>query len=198
MKKLVFTFVAFFIFLFGFAQESEKLRNFKFDQTERTISWIKVFEIKEIVSLKELMDYFTENKIIDIKEVKEDSFSGEFFKRAIDLQKYGFSRGSTPMVLIDLEQIFSVKIEIKEGRYRVILTNLGYIDNGIVSDLTQRALVGMTSTTSKGNVESYNGEFSFTNKNEVRTRVSSIFEVLEVFYSDVLQYKSEDPTNNDW
>jgi hypothetical protein len=199
MKKLALTtLITTLNFFLTIAQEHDKLGAFKFDHTERTVTWIKVFEVQEDVTSKKLMDYFKENNIIDIKEVNEDSFSGQFFKRTIDLQKYGFSRGSTPMVLIDMEQVFNVKIDFKEGRYRATLTDLGYVDNGIISDLTQRSLLGVTATTAKGNIESYNGDFSFTNKNEVRTRVSSVFEILDVFYSDILRFKEKDTPNDDW
>lgn len=68
----------FFNLIFVFAQKPKKLENFKFDQKERTVTWVKVFEIKQNISLSDLKDYFVENKIIDIKEENEDSFSGVF------------------------------------------------------------------------------------------------------------------------
>jgi hypothetical protein len=186
MKKLYLSLLLFFNLIFVFAQEPNKLENFKFDQKERTVTWIKVFEIKQNISLSDLKDYFVENKIIDIKEQKEDSFSGDFFKRVIDLQKYGYSRSTTPIGIIDAEIVFRVRIEIKEGKYRAVLTEMGHLDNGRIS------------AADRGNLESYNGEYSFTNKNEVRTRINLTFEILDAFYSDVLEYKVKNENSKDW
>ena len=172
--------------------------NFKFDYNERLVSWVKVFEPQNGIDFLSLQKYFSDNNILKINSVNENSIKGEFIKRPIDIQKYGYSRGRTPMVLLDVEQIFNVLIEFKEGRYRVILTDLGYIDNGVLSDLTSRALVGQTSTSAKGNIESYNGDFSFTKKNEVKKSLSSVFEILDKFYTDMLSIKSQKPIDNDW
>jgi hypothetical protein len=61
---------------------------------------------------------------------------------------------NTPMFLLDVEQNFTVLVEVKEWQDRVTLSVMGYIDNGVMSDLTQKALVGNTSTTAKGNLVS--------------------------------------------
>jgi hypothetical protein len=119
---------------------------------------------------------------------------GIFKKRPIDIQKYGYKRGFTPMVLLDNEQVSNVKIEYKEGRYRVTLTDIGYIDNGVVSDILMKGLIGQNAPTSKGNLVSYNGEVTFNKKNEVRNSYSMVYEILEKFYSDMFTYKK--PVNN--
>jgi hypothetical protein len=105
---------------------------------------------------------------------------------------------NTPMFLLDVEQKFNVLVEVKEGKYRVTLSGMGYIDNGVISDLTQKALVGNTSTTAKGNFVSYDGDFSFTNKNEVRTRNQLGFEILDKFYSDILLLKESKKPDANW
>jgi hypothetical protein len=172
--------------------------NFKFDYNERVVSWIKVFEPENEIDFLSLHKYFSDNNILKINSIEENSFKGEFIKRPIDIQKYGYSRGRTPMVLLDVEQIFNVLIEYKDGRYRAILTDIGYIDDGVMSDLLLRGLVGNTSTTAKGNIVSYNGEFSFTKKNEVRKNLSSVFELLDKFYIDMLSIKSQKSIDEDW
>ncbi|WP_158857101.1 hypothetical protein [Lunatibacter salilacus] len=106
-----------------------EIGNFKFDKSERTVSWVNVFEVEQKINFNSLKTYFSENGIIQIISEDSTSFKGEFVKRPIDNQKYGYSRGKTPMVLLDVEQIFNVSIEFKEGRYRASLTNLGYIND---------------------------------------------------------------------
>ncbi len=178
--------------------QKETKSNFQFDKNERTISWMKVFEIDQNIDINELKRYFSESRILNIQTENPNSITAEFVRRPIDIQKYGYARGTTPMVLLDVEQIFNASIEYKEGRYRVILTNLGYIDDGVLSDIAQQALVGNTSTTAKGNVESYNGDFSFNKRNEVRKSYSRIFEILDKFYSDMMSYKKPVAGDDNW
>lgn len=172
--------------------------NFKFDKNERSVSWVKIFEPQIGITITELKKYFVDSKILKIDSETENSFSGEFIKRPVDIQKYGYSRGRTPMTLLDVDQIFNFSIELKDDRYRVILTELGYIDNGVLSDLVSRSIVGNTSTTAKGNVEYYNGEFSFTKKNEIRRNVAPSLEILEKFYSDMMTFKKINNPSSDW
>lgn len=181
----------------SFSQKIE-MGNFIFDKDERTISWVKVFEPEIEFDINSLKSYFQENKILEIKSSSINTLKGEFIKRPIDLQKYGYSRGKTPMVLIDVEQFFDFSIELREGRYRVILTNLGYVDNGVISDIISKSLVGNTGNTAKGNFESYNGEFSFTKENDVRKRINPILELLDLFYSDMLSFKQKESLKEDW
>lgn len=180
----------------GFSQTVE-MGNFQFHTKERTVSWVKVFNPEQKIDFETLTKYFKESGIIGDLNIESNSFRGEFEKRPIDIQKYGYKRGTTPMVLLDVEQFFDVFLEFKEGRYRVILTNLGYIDNGVLSDLMTTSLIGST-TTAKGNVESYNGDFSFTKKSEVRKSLSNMFEILDVFYSDMMTYKVAESVKSDW
>ena len=200
MKRslLLIAFITFQVIGFSSNAQNETESNFRFDNSERTVSWIKVFEIGQNIDISELKRYFSESRILNIQTENPNSFSAEFVKRPIDIQKYGYARGTTPMVLLDVEQIFNASVEYKEGRYRVILTNLGYIDDGVLSDIAQRALVGNTSTTAKGNIESYNGDFSFNKRNEVRKSYSRIFEILDKFYSDMMSYKKPASGNDDW
>lgn len=195
-KIPAFLFLLMLLAASGFSQTVEK-GNFQFNTTERTVSWVKVFEPEQQIDFETLTKYFKESGIIGNLNIESNSFRGEFEKRPIDIQKYGYKRGTTPMVLLDVEQFFDVFLEFKEGRYRVILTNLGYIDNGVLTDLLTTSLIGST-TTAKGNVENYNGDFSFTKKSEVRKSLSNMFEILDVFYSDMMTYKVSEPVKSDW
>lgn len=199
MLKAITLVPVFCLFLiFPSYSQLEEIGNFRFDKAERTVSWVNVFEPGQDIDFNSLKTYFSENGIINIISEDSNSFKGEFEKRPIDNQKYGYSRGRTPMVLIDVEQIFHVSLEFKEGRYRAVLTNLGYIDDGVMSDLISRSLVGQTSTTSKGNVESYNGDFSFKGNNKVRNNITSILEILDKFYLDMLTFKQVKKLDSDW
>lgn len=198
-KILSVLFLVFFVNHFGYTQSSiEEIGNFKFDKQERKVFWVKVFEPKESLDLTSIKQYFTENQILEVFSEDSSSFTGKFIPKPIDIQKYGYKRGTTPMFLLDVEQIFNVKVEFKEGRYRTTLSQMGYIDNGVISDLTSRALVGNVSTSAKGNIVLYEGEFSYTNKNEVRTRNQIGFEILDKFYSDILTFREKEKTTSDW
>ena len=183
----------------GYSQENiHEEGNFRFDKDERLVSWIKIFEPSESIDINALKDYFFDDQILEIISEDSSSFVGKFIPKPIDIQKYGYKRMKTPMFLLDVEQIFNAQIEFKEGRYRVILSDMGYIDNGVLSDLTSRALVGQTSTTAKGNFVTYDGEFSFNNKNEVRSGFVKSLEILEAFYTDVFEYKVKPKISSDW
>jgi len=163
--------------------------NFKYNTEERTVSWVKVFEIDPNITVKDVKEFYIENNLVEFKSEDSLSLIGVFKKRSIDIQKYGYKRGLTPMILIDNELVSNVKIEYKEGRYRVTLTDIGYIDNGVVSDILMIGLIGQNGLTSKGNLVSYNGEVTFNKKNEVRNSYSMVYEILEKFYSDMFTFK---------
>ncbi|MDX5339953.1 MAG: hypothetical protein LPK25_13055 [Cyclobacteriaceae bacterium] len=199
MKNLfkILTIIFLFSYNQSFSQESiVGFENFKFDIQERKVLWVKVFEPENQMDLTTLKQYFIENQILEVLSQDSSSFRGSLIPKSIDIQKYGYKRGTTPMFLLDVEQKFNVKAELKDGKYRITLSDMGYIDNGMISDLTSRALVGNTSTTTKGNFVTYDGEFSFTNKNEVRTRNKSGFEILNKFYLDIFTIKKK--SASDW
>jgi hypothetical protein len=199
MKRMLQVFTISFLFFSnqGYSQNlTEGYENFKFDIQERKVFWIKVFEPEIPFDLTSLKEFFIENQILEVVSQDSISFRGMLIPKPIDIQKYGYKRGTTPMFLLDVEQKFNLKAEIKEGKYRITLSEMGYIDNGVVSDLTSRALVGNTSTTAKGNFVTYDGEFSFTNKNEIRTRNQTGFEILNKFYLDILTIREK--STSDW
>ncbi len=197
--SITITSVLFLIYSFGNCQTNfEEIGNFKFDKNERIVSWVKVFESSSDVDITKAKNYFEQNQILEILSTDSSSLIGKFNSKPIDIQKYGYKRGTTPMYLLDVEQVFNVKLEFKDGKYRATLNQMGYIDNGVLSDLTSRALVGNTATSSKGNLVSYDGDFSFTNKNEVRTRNLQGLEILDKFYTDILTFKDKDISSSDW
>ncbi len=200
LSKIFFSVtIVFFLFHSAFSQENNVVsNNFSFDKGERKVSWIKVFEPNLSFNIETLKRYFTENNVLEIVEGDSSILRGMLIPKPIDIQKYGYKRMNTPMFLLDVEQKFNVLVEVKEGKYRVTLSGMGYIDNGVISDLAQKALVGNTSTTAKGNFVSYDGDFSFTNKNEVRTRNQLGFEILDKFYSDILLLKESKKPDANW
>lgn len=199
MKKLLILFLLLLINNIVFSQTSTpNWGSFQFNTNERKVSWVKVFEIDPNLKLKELKIFFIENNLVEFQSEDSVSLFGVFKKRSIDIQKYGYKRGNTPMVLLDVEQVCNVKIEYKEGRYRVTLTELGYIDNGVISDIWMKGLFGQELPTSKGNFVSYDGELTFTRTNEVRKTYSTVYEVLEKFYTDIFTYKKQTKKVDNW
>ena len=145
----------FFLSHSGFSQEKNVgSNNFSFDRGERKVYWIKVFDPTMSFDIETLKRHFTENNILEILEGDSSILRGMLIPKPIDIQKYGYKRMNTPMFLLDVEQNFTVLVEVKEWQDRVTLSVMGYIDNGVMSDLTQKALVGNTSTTAKGNLVS--------------------------------------------
>lgn len=119
------------------------------------------------------------------------TFKGMLIPKPIDIQKYGYKSMITPIFLIGVDQKFNVLVEVKDGTYRVFLSEMGYIDNGVVSELAQ-------GVNTKGDFIIYDGDFSFTNKNDVRTRNHAGFEILDKFYSDILLLKERKNLDANW
>jgi hypothetical protein len=199
MKKLILVFFLISIHKIVLSQTTTpNWGSFQFDTDERKVTWVKIFDIEPTLKLKDLKRNFIENNIVEFQSEDSLSLVGVFKKRSIDIQKYGYKRGNTPMVLLDNEQVSNVKIEYKEGRYRVTLTELGYIDNGIISDIIMKGMIGQNAPTSKGNFVSYGGDVTFNKRNEVRTSYSMVYEILEKFYSDMFTYKKPSNKVDNW
>ena len=191
-KRLFSVLIVFFLFHSAFSQEKNVgSNNFSYDQVGRKVSWIKVFEPSLAFDIEKLKRYFTENNVLEIIEGDSSTLRGMLIPKPIDIQKYGYKRMNTPIFLLDVDQKFNVLVEVKDGKYRVSLSEMGYIDNGVVSELAQ-------GVNTKGNFITYDGDFSFTNKNEVRTRNQVGFEILDKFYSDILSLKESKKPDSDW
>ncbi len=171
--------------------------SFQFNTTDRIVSWVKVYELDSGTKLKDLKSYLIDNNLVEIQMQDSLSLNGVFVKRSVDIQKYGYKRSTTPIGILDTEQTCKVKIEYKEGRYRVTLTDIGQIDNGM-SDIFMKGMFGLGAPTSKGNFVTYNGEYSFTKTNEVRKNFSIFYEILDKFYSDIFTYKKPTEKVDNW
>jgi hypothetical protein len=196
MKRLAKRFfsvtIVFFLFHSAFSQEKNVgSNNFSYDKVGRKVYWIKVFEPTLAFDIETLKRYFTENNVLEIMEGDSSILRGMLIPKPIDIQKYGYKRMNTPIFLLDVDQKFNVLVEVKEGKYRVSLSEMGYIDNGVVSELAQ-------GVNTKGDFITYDGDFSFTNKNEVRTRNQVGFEILDKFYSDILLLKERKKPDANW
>ena len=192
LKKLFSTIIIFFLFHSAFSQEKNVgSNNFSYDKVGRKVYWIKVFEPALAFDIETLKRYFTENNVLEIMEGDSSILRGMLIPKPIDIQKYGYKRMNTPIFLLDVDQKFNVLVEVKEGKYRVSLSEMGYIDNGVVSELAQ-------GVNTKGDFITYDGDFSFTNKNEVRTRNQVGFEILDKFYSDILLLKERKKPDANW
>jgi hypothetical protein len=199
MKKSIIIFLLISIHKIVLAQTTTpNWGSFQFDTNERKVLWVKVFDLYPNLNLKDLKGFLIENNLVEVQSEDSLSLVGVFKKKSIDIQKYGYKRGFTPMVLLDNEQVSNLKIDYKEGRYRVTLTDIGYIDNGVISDIFMKGMIGQNAPTSKGNFVSYSGDVTFNKRNEVRTSYSMVYEILEKFYTDMFTYKKPSNKIDNW
>jgi hypothetical protein len=187
MKKLFFLFLVFPICVFA-QIENPTYGNYKFENKERTVSWVKVFNIDSTIVKDGLKSYFERNGIIKFNIDSNSELIGELVKSKIDVVKYGVSNFNAPIGLQN-EIIANVLIEAKAGRYRVTLNNIRFIENGS-SDLIMKAVVGSNAPTLKGNESPINGNFAFREDGIVRTRIKTILEIMDKYFVDILQFKT--------
>jgi hypothetical protein len=176
--------------------ENEKVENFEFNSSDRTVKWIYIFEIDSSVSAKDLFDYFIKDNIIKPSMVEESELSGTFIHRTINHKKYGYTLFGIPYISIaTAEQRANIKVQFKSGKYRVVVSNLEYLNKGD-TDVAVKGLFGSNSATSKGNIESYDGVLTFNSEGNVRERVKELYIFLDKFYSDIFQFKKIDKNSN--
>jgi len=169
--------------------EKEKVEKFEFDSSDRTVKWISVFEIDSSVNAKQLFDYFIKDNIIKPSLIEETELSGTLIHRTINHKKYGYTLFGIPYITIaTAEQRANIKIQYKNGRYRVVVSNLEYLNKGD-SDIAVKGLFGSNAATSKGNIETYDGVLTFNSEGNVRERVKELYIFLDKFYSDIFQFK---------
>jgi len=169
--------------------ENEKVENFEFNSSDRTVKWIFIFEIDSSVSAKDLFDYFIKDNIIKPSMVEESELSGTFIHRTINHKKYGYTLFGIPYISIaTAEQRANIKVQYKSGKYRVVVSNLEYLNKGD-SDIAVKGLFGSNAATSKGNIETYDGVLTFNSEGKVRERVKELYIFLDKFYSDIFQFK---------
>jgi hypothetical protein len=173
--------------------EKEKVEKFEFDSSDRTVKWISVFEIDSSVNAKQLFDYFIKDNIIKPTLIEETELSGTLIHRTINHKKYGYTLFGipNPFGIATAEQRANIKVQYKRGKYRVVVTNLEYLNKGD-SDVAVKGLFGSNTATSKGNIESYDGVLTFNSEGNVRERIKELYIFLDKFYSDIFQYKKND------
>jgi hypothetical protein len=172
-------------------KEKSESGNFEFNSLERSVRWVKIFEVDTNVTFNLIKDYFIKNNLLTTYNVDSNEFNSTLIPRKIDYLKYGYKSMSTPFVILRSEHKCNVRIEFKKGKYRVVLDKIEYIDDGS-SDILTKSLISRYAPTSKGNIESYDGDFSFKSDGAVRTRNKIIFEILDKYLSDIFQYKKID------
>ena len=124
--------------------------------------------------------------------VEETELSGTLVHRTINYKKYGYTLFGIPYISIaTAQQRANIKVQFKNGKYRVVLTNLEYLNSGD-TDVAVKGLFGSNAATSKGNIESYDGILTFNSEGIVRERVKVLYIFLDKFYSDIFQFRKID------
>jgi hypothetical protein len=172
--------------------ENIKVEKFEFNSLDRTVKWISIYEIDSSINAKQLFDYFIKENIIKPSMVEETELSGTLVHRTINYKKYGYTLFGIPYISIATAvQRANIKVQFKNGKYRVVLTNLEYLNSGD-TDVAVKGLFGSNAATSKGNIESYDGILTFNSEGIVRERVKVLYIFLDKFYSDIFQFKKID------
>ena len=99
----------------GFSVEGDNNMTFK-----------HVFEFKETQSKQNLVKYLKTLSSVKILDAKSD-INGNIVDLDINKKKYGDGKGYSGFMRYDLSSDFL--IEFKENKYRVILKDIGFMDN---------------------------------------------------------------------
>ncbi len=161
--------------------------SYVFNNSERKLSWVKVVKVDSTLSPELIKEYFIKNRILKFENNDNSYLYGELLKTKVDAIKYGYSSMNAPIVFQN-DFIGNVTLEIKTGRYRVTINKIRYINNGN-DDIITKSVVGFTAPSSKGNEEELDGAFSFKEDGNVRTRIKTMFELLDKHFSDLFQFK---------
>ena len=171
MKSLLFagcmTILAFFV----------SSNNFKVENNN--IVWQKVF--RHDVSINDIHETLMLKG--DVKKLKVADgilFFELTFDNKQDLYRHGYRRGSYPSYL-GLGGEYSGFVQVKDGRYRVTVNNVRFIDdiNGLlIDDLT-------ASATRKGKIREGN-------------RTQKVLNVFNEYFTDKFEVSMQELSNNDW
>ena len=170
--------------------------NYVFNNADRKVSWVKVLKVDSTISPDLIKEYFVKNRILKFENNDNSELFGDLLKTKVDAVKYGISNMSAPMVFQN-DFIGNVLVEIKAGRYRVTINNIRYINNGN-DDIITKSIVGYSAPTSKGNEDKIDGAFTCREDGNVRTRIKTMFELLDKHFSDLFQYNPASKKKDDF
>ena len=121
MKKILTLFLFAFFCLLGNAQET-----YNFSTKDGEVIWQKVYPTT--LDTKAVFDAIkTGGNLADITET-EQVLTGNLVERAAEYSSLGYSRGNVPIFVNHLLGGF-VKVEMREGRYRVTVSKMYRIDD---------------------------------------------------------------------
>ncbi len=150
-----------------------------FKVENNNIVWQKVFRTE--ASINDVHQALQLKGDVNRLKIEEDVLFFELtFDNKQDLHQYGYRRGSYPSYL-GLGGKYSGYVQVKDGRYRVTVNNVQFIDdiNGLLlDDLTANA-------TRKGKVREGN-----------RTR--KVLNVFDAYFSDKFDVTVQQLSNSDW
>ncbi len=144
MNKLIsLSLLTVFFSLVGYAQET-----YNFSIKDGDIVWQKVYPTT--LNTRAIFDAIkTSGNLCDITET-EQVLTGNLVERVAEYSSLGYSRGNVPIFVNQLLGGF-VKVEVRDGRYRVTVSKLYRIDD----TTTKKERVDFTFYVKK------NGEFRF-------------------------------------
>ena len=123
MKRLIPIAILLFVVALSFAQEKNE---YNFFTQEGDVVWQKVFQT-DLDAKAVFTAIKTSGNITDITET-ESVLVGNLVERKAEYASLGYSRGSVPIFVNDLLGGF-VKIEMRDGRYRVTVNKMYRIDD---------------------------------------------------------------------
>lgn len=98
--------------------------NFKI-QNDKVI-WQYVYETE--LAENDIVDFFKKSRLFEIQEIKDKLILGTVVEKPIDYKRYGFKSMNVPIYIRDGRFDYNLIIEIKNGRYRVTISDIYCID----------------------------------------------------------------------
>ena len=121
MKKILTLILFSFLFVLVYAQETNN-----FSTKDGDVIWQKVYQTT--LDTRAVFDAIkTSGNLLDVTET-EQVLTGNLVERAADYSSLGYSRGNVPIFVHHLLGGF-VKVEMREGRYRVTVSKMYRIDD---------------------------------------------------------------------
>ena len=128
MKKILFTFIALFISIYSFSQDT--FFNFKIVDNNKII-WQYVYNTE--LSRNEIIDYFKIFGNMTIVEETEKRLIGCSSGEKIDFSKYKGTKISE--TIFDNSLSYKIIVDIKDKKYRITVLNISFPkDSGVMID----------------------------------------------------------------